>query len=205
MKRNIISAIIMGVVFFSTPVYADYTISARVVTDLNVRQYPNKDAEIIDVLPEGKQIKVSESSKPNWNKVELNGYDGYVYNAYLLAEEDDSIAIPTTETEAETNESIDTTSEKIYTKEEFIHYGIINWNGWNWTYYLMSMFPGSTSTPCPGRWVNDDGFVCDPDGYIILASVDLPPYTVVETPFGYIGKVYDTGCPSGILDVYTNW
>jgi len=67
------------------------------------------------------------------------------------------------------------------------------------------MFPGSTSTPVEERYVNDDGFVCDGDGYVILASVDLAPYTIVETPFGYIGKVYDTGCPSGVLDVYTNW
>ena len=54
-------------------------------------------------------------------------------------------------------------------------------------------------------WINDEGFVCDQEGYIILASVDLDPYTIVETPFGYMGKVYDTGCPHGILDVYTNW
>ena len=69
----------------------------------------------------------------------------------------------------------------------------------------MSQFPGSTSTPVNGRYVNNQGFVCDSDGYIILASVDLSPYTIIDTPFGYKGKVYDTGCPSGILDVYTNW
>lgn len=201
-KMNIISAIIMGVVLFSTPVLAAIneteTISATVTTDLNVRQQPDKEAEIVDILPEGKQVEVSESSDPDWNKVELGEYDGYVYNAYLAAEGDATA-------ETETSEPIDTTSEKVYTKEEFMYQGVISWNGWNWTYYLMSMFPGSTSTPVEGRYVNSDGFVCDGDGYIILASVDLSPYTVVETPFGYTGKVYDTGCPSGVLDVYTNW
>ena len=88
---------------------------------------------------------------------------------------------------------------------EFQYQGMIDWGGWTWTYYTLSMFPGQTSTPVEGRHVNSDGFVCDTDGYIILASVDLPPYTVVETPFGYRGKVYDTGCPHGILDVYSDW
>lgn len=96
-------------------------------------------------------------------------------------------------------------SEAIYTIQEFQYLGVIEWNNWKWTYYLMSEFPGSTSTPVQGRHVNDKGFVCDNEGYIILASVDLEPYTIVDTPFGYKGKVYDTGCPSGILDVYTNW
>lgn len=223
MKRNIISAIIMGVVLFSTPVYADYVIPARVVTDLNVRQYPNKDAKIVDVLPEGAFVAAMDSGNPDWNKVDFGDYVGYVYNAYLEAEDDPiplnarsaSNMSPTTapqvlngestpieETETEPQEQKLT---RVIALDDFRYAGVLNWNGWNWTYYTMSMFPGSTSTPCPGRWVNDDGFVCDPEGYIILASADLPPYTVVETPFGYMGKVYDTGCPSGILDVYTNW
>lgn len=223
MKRNIISAIIMGVVLFSTPVYADYVIPARVVTDLNVRQYPNKDAKIIDVLPEGAFIEAKDSGNPDWNKVDFGDYIGYVYNAYLEAADDPiplnarsaSNMSPTTAPQVLNGES--TLTEETETKpqeqtltriiplDDFQHAGVLNWNGWNWTYYTMSMFPGSTSTPCPGRWVNDDGFVCDPEGYIILASADLSPYTIVETPFGYMGKVYDTGCPSGVLDVYTNW
>ena len=199
-KLNIISAILMGVILFCAPLqaYADETITAIVTTDLNVREQPDKDSDIVDILPEGKEVKVSESKEEDWNRINFDGYSGYVYNAYLAADSDDVVI----ETELTL---IDTKSEKIYTKEEFMWQGVISWNGWNWTYYLMSMFPGSTSTPVEGRYVNDDGFVCDSEGYIILASVDLAPYTVVETPFGYIGKVYDTGCPSGILDVYTNW
>lgn len=50
-----------------------------------------------------------------------------------------------------------------------------------------------------------DGIYRDSDGYIVVASSDLPQGTVVEgTPFGAC-KVYDSGCASGTLDVYTNF
>lgn len=50
-----------------------------------------------------------------------------------------------------------------------------------------------------------DGIYRDRDGYVVVASSDLPQGTVVEgTPFGAC-KVYDSGCASGTLDVYTNF
>lgn len=51
----------------------------------------------------------------------------------------------------------------------------------------------------------DDGIYRDSDGYVVVASSDLPEGSVVaDTPFG-AAKVYDCGCPSGTLDVYTNY
>ena len=44
----------------------------------------------------------------------------------------------------------------------------------------------------------------DGDDNIVLASSDLAYGTEVSTPYGN-GKVYDSGCASGTLDVYTNW
>ena len=50
-----------------------------------------------------------------------------------------------------------------------------------------------------------DGIYRDSEGYVVVASSDLPQGTVVEdTPFG-AAKVYDSGCASGTLDVYTNF
>ena len=50
-----------------------------------------------------------------------------------------------------------------------------------------------------------DGIYRDAEGYVVVASSDLPQGTVVEgTPFGAC-KVYDSGCASGTLDVYTNF
>ena len=51
----------------------------------------------------------------------------------------------------------------------------------------------------------DDGIYRDADGYVVVASSDYAQGTVIEdTPFGDV-KVYDSGCASGTLDVYTNF
>ena len=50
-----------------------------------------------------------------------------------------------------------------------------------------------------------DGVYRDSEGYVVVASSDHAQGTVIEdTPFGP-AKVYDTGCASGTLDVYTNY
>ena len=54
----------------------------------------------------------------------------------------------------------------------------------------------------PGRHVNASGYVADKDGYIVLAN-DAPKGTIIPTPFGYMGKVYDRGTYGNHFDVYT--
>ena len=50
-----------------------------------------------------------------------------------------------------------------------------------------------------------DGIYRDSEGYVVVASSDYAQGTVIEdTPFG-AAKVYDTGCASGTLDIYTNY
>lgn len=50
-----------------------------------------------------------------------------------------------------------------------------------------------------------DGIYRDSEGYVVVASSDHPQGTIISnTPFG-AAKVYDTGCASGTLDVYTNY
>lgn len=82
--------------------------------------------------------------------------------------------------------------------------GVINWGGYRWTWYSQRVLPG-TGLAIPGRHVDESGYVCDADNYICLASSDLAKGTVVPTPFGKSGKIYDAGCASGTLDVYVNW
>lgn len=89
--------------------------------------------------------------------------------------------------------------------------GVIYWNGWRWTWYSERVLPGG-GLSIPGRHTEDGegeepntGFVCDGDGYICLASGSLSKGTIVDTPFGRPGKVYDCGCASDVLDVYVNW
>lgn len=83
--------------------------------------------------------------------------------------------------------------------------GSIDVFGHHETWYSTNEGCGqTTAVPIPGKHVADDGTVRDEDGYICVASSDLKMYSIVMTSVGP-GKVYDTGCSSGTIDVYTNW
>lgn len=83
--------------------------------------------------------------------------------------------------------------------------GSIDVFGHHETWYSTSEGCGqTTAVPIPGKHVADDGTVRDEDGYICVASSDLKMYSIVMTSVGP-GKVYDTGCSHGTIDVYTNW
>ena len=56
-----------------------------------------------------------------------------------------------------------------------------------------------------GRHVDENGFVCDGNGYICVASSALSWGTIVDTPFGKQGKVYDSGCAYDTIDIYVHW
>ena len=72
-----------------------------------------------------------------------------------------------------------------------------------YTWYSQNVLPGG-GLDIPGRHVGDGGYIMDGDGNIAVASSDYEYGTVVETPYG-TAKVYDSGCASGVIDVYTNW
>ena len=83
--------------------------------------------------------------------------------------------------------------------------GAIYYDDHKETYYSQNVLPG-TSLNIPGRHVAEDGTVRDGEGYICVAanSSYLSKGTVVKTSMGP-AKVYDSGCASGIVDIYTNW
>lgn len=92
----------------------------------------------------------------------------------------------------------------IYNSYEFMNAGVIDWGGWTWTYYSERILPGE-GLRIPGRWTDAEGYICDENGYVCLASTSVPRYSIIETPFGRTGKVYDSGCDYGVMDVYVNW
>lgn len=97
----------------------------------------------------------------------------------------------------------ETTTEAVkITPAEFRRAGVIYYNDYIFKYYSEKVLPGE-GLKIPGRH-SDGNFVRDENGYICVASSDLPKGTVVDTPFGK-GKVYDTGCSSGVIDVYVSW
>lgn len=94
--------------------------------------------------------------------------------------------------------------ETYYNPTDLQYSGVLYWGGYKWTWYSERILPGY-GLNIPYRHTDGDGFVCDGDGYICLASSDLSKGTVASTPFGKMGKIYDCGCASGVLDVYVNW
>ena len=83
--------------------------------------------------------------------------------------------------------------------------GVVYYNDHKETYYSQQVLPGG-GLNIPGRYVAEDGTVRDEEGYICVAAD--PSYlgygSTVETSLG-TGKVYDSGCDYGTIDIYTNW
>ena len=83
--------------------------------------------------------------------------------------------------------------------------GVKYYNGHKETWYSQKVLPGG-GLKIPGRHVADDGTIRDEEGYICIAT-DLSfasRYSIIMTSLGP-GKVYDTGCAYGIVDIYVNW
>ena len=91
-----------------------------------------------------------------------------------------------------------------YSAKKFKRMGVIRWGGWKWTWYSQKVLPGG-GLKIPGRHVDKNGYVCDKKNRIVLSSSTLKRGKVIKTPFGKKGKVYDTGCARGVVDVYVNW
>ena len=83
--------------------------------------------------------------------------------------------------------------------------GVEYFNNHRETFYSQNVLAG-TALYIPGRHVAEDGTVRDQDGYICLAAdfSFCEKYSVVLTTLGP-GKVYDTGCPYGTVDLYVTW
>lgn len=79
-------------------------------------------------------------------------------------------------------------------------------DGTRYTWYSQNILPGGglDELNANGRHVDESGYIRDGDGYIAVASSDHDMGTVLDTPFGK-AKVYDTGCSSGTVDVYTDF
>ena len=105
---------------------------------------------------------------------------------------------PTDEPEEET------TSPRLYEPSDFQFLGVLNWNDWRWTWYSQRVLPGG-GLSIPGRHVDDDGYVCDENDYICLASCFLDKGTVIDTPLGKQGCVYDYCATANTIDVYVDW
>lgn len=84
--------------------------------------------------------------------------------------------------------------------------GVIYDGDTRYTWYSERVLPGGGLTELneSGRYTDEEGFVRDGDGFIAVASSDHEIGTELDTPWG-AARVYDSGCDSGTVDVYTGW
>lgn len=84
---------------------------------------------------------------------------------------------------------------------DFMRDGVVYSNGTRYTWYSSNTLHHYRTD----EWTpNGDGFYTDSDGYLVVASDDHAQGSVVDTPWGQ-GKVYDSGCGSGTIDMYTDF
>lgn len=173
---------------------------------LNIREQPNKESNIIDVANINTELTTVDNSNENgWTKIKMNDNYYYVASKYLSntkVEIKPKVTENTkknTNTTTKNNTSTNNKNTGVLTKSKGVNY----FNGHRETWYSQKVLPGK-GLKIPGRHVDSRGLVCDGNGYICVASSDYPKGTIVETSLG-IGKVYDSGCASGTIDIYTNW
>lgn len=80
--------------------------------------------------------------------------------------------------------------------------GVVNWGDYRFTWYSQNVLPGG-GLSIPGRYVNNAGFVCDGNGYIVAATA-FGRGTTGNSPWG-VWKSYDTGVSGNTVDLYTSW
>lgn len=104
---------------------------------------------------------------------------------------------------AETVE-VETVVYKMMTPKEFRERGVIEYNGWKFTYYSENVLPGG-GLEIPGRH-SDGTFVRDENGFLCVACNDIPQGELVDTPFG-LAIVYDLVGEGGdgVIDIYVSF
>ena len=135
-----------------------------------------------------------------WDYIDIGVTKDFLWNEYITDEEPEEIDTRPINTEEYTPHI----QEAEYSAEDFQYRGVIHWGGYKWTWYSELILPGG-GLKIPGRHVDENGYICDENDYICLASSDLSKGTVLSTPLGKDGKIYDCGCASGIVDVYVHW
>lgn len=170
-------------------------------TAVHIRKGPSTDTDIITTIYINTEvIKIGEEN--GWTKIKQEENIYYIKSDYLSLEKTE-IKPKTTSRGGNTIERKSTTTvtnnKNKLTKSKGVNY----FNGHKETYYSQKVLPGG-GLKIPGRHVASDGTIRDENNYICVASSDYKKGTIVETSLG-TGKVYDSGCASGTIDIYTDW
>ena len=187
---------------------------------LNVRQKPSQEAKKINILPPNTEVEVKEVND-DWYSFDFEECAYFINAGYATSDvpnEDEIIEIIGLDDDIEGNffrykksqkeieRVIETVaiSSALYTPGQFQNLGVVYYGDYKWTWYSERVLPGG-GLKIPGRHNDENGYICDEDGYICLASSTLSKGTILNTPFGKQGKIYDSGCAVGTVDVYVGW
>ena len=153
--------------------------------------------EVVEEAVETEEVEEWESDDVDYN------YDDFIYVVYSDYGYDDDVSLVPYDGGGYYDANL---SGAQISGSDLMYYGrMYDDSGYSYTYYSQNVLPGG-GLDIPGRHVNDEGYVCDGDGNICVASDDLPYGTVVNVPFGDgTAVVYDSGSGHGNLDVYTSW
>lgn len=187
---------------------------------LNVRQKPSQEAKKINTLPPNTEVEV-KGVNDDWYSFDFEERTYFINAGYVTSDvpnEDEIIEIIGLNNDIEGNffrykksqEEIErvietvAVSSALYTPSQFQNLGVIYYGDYRWTWYSERVLPGG-GLKIPGRHNDENGYICDEDGYICLASSILSKGTILNTPFGKQGKIYDSGCAVDTVDVYVSW
>ena len=210
-KKIMIIVSLFYLIINCTPVFATENSQTKYVSassGLNVRIKPSTKSKKIAVLPYKAKITTVKYNK-KWSKIKLGKSYYYVSEQYVRTKPYKKIPVNIKKksdiTKYWSKRKIKisyklSNSAAAYSYSYFMRMGVIRWGGYRWTYYSQSVLPGG-GLNIPGRHVSG-GYVRDKNGYICLSSNDLSRGTIISTPFGSKGKVYDYGVASGTIDVY---
>lgn len=197
---------------------------------LNVRQEPSQEAKKINTLPPNTEVEVKKVND-DWYSFDFEEHTYFINGGYVTSDvpndEDEIIEIIGLDDDIEGNffrykksqkeiervietervvETVATVaiSSALYTPGQFRNLGVVYYGNYRWTWYSERVLPGG-GLKIPGRHNDEQGYICDGEGYICLASSTLSKGTILNTPFGKQGKIYDSGCAVGTVDVYVGW
>lgn len=170
-------------------------------TGVNIRKAASLKADILKTVPINTKVTITNNSVDKWSEIKIDNNYYYIYSIYLSK---DKTIIKTTSrsnTQTRTTKTVYKTKsgKGVLTKSKGVNY----YNGHRETWYSQKVLPGG-GLRIPGRHVASDGTIRDKNNYICVASSDYKRGTIVQTSLG-TGKVYDSGCASGTIDIYTNW
>lgn len=182
-KLIIILSVVIAISSLSMKAHAKTTYRYTTQT-VSLKEYKGSNAPTVTKVKRNTKLTVIKSGK-TWTYVRYKRMPMWVKTKYLASRR----------------------SPKKYTAKQFRFSGVLTWGGKSWTWYSQRVLPGR-GLKIPGRHVDSNGFVCDKDNYIVVASTPAMKrkHTIVPTPFGKFGKCYDCGAGGGNWrDVYVAW